>query len=787
REQQELLTPVQRLSLFIEEILLVEIKQKIVIFVDEIDRVLSQKFSLDDFFGLIRYCHDQRDTNSNYQRLTFALLGVTTPSDLIQDTTQTPFNIGQAIQLQGFKLDEVQPLIEGLLEKFTHPEAIIKNILYWTGGQPFLTQKLCQVLIRVNNIAEQEENLELVAQVVQSCLVENWEFQDEPDHLTTIRDRIIRNEQKAVQLLGIYQKIVDQGEIAADGSTEQMELRLSGLVVEKQGKLKVYNLIYQTVFDQNWVEKNLQKLRPYAEAMAAWIASGSQDQSYLLQGSQLQDALTWTLGKHLCDDDYRFLVASQTLAKQQTEKLLEATEQASQLLASARSKAKREAQKMRIGVVWIPFITVTVALPILLLRWSGLLQGLEWSMLDQFFRWRSPEPSDPRIAIVTIDETDLTEVGQWPIPDGILAEAITNIKAQSPQGIGLDLYRNLPIEPGHSDLVTLFQSTPILFGIEKIVDNPVAPSPVLSQQEQVGFSDIVLDDDGKVRRALLSLVDAEGTVRYSLGTILALYYLKGKEITLKSLDQGQRVSLGKAIFERFTGNDGGYVGADSGGYQIVLNYRGQAQDFSTFSLTDVLNNNISPHSFSDRLVFIGTTAESINDLYYTPYSGQLSHVSEMMPGIAIHANIASQLLSSALEGRPLIRVWPDVMEWLGILTMALIGTGISWWLKSGRIILLSLLLVSSGVLAGCYLAFLSAWWLPLIPCLLAFFTATIVLWFINNKQRDKIIFTLTLDLLSQTLTDKPTVGRIAMQYLKQSENKENQVLIAQKLSKKLNK
>ena len=102
REHLELLTPIQRLSLFIEEILLVEIKQKIVIFVDEIDRVLSQKFSLDDFFGLIRYCHDQRDTYADYQRLTFALLGVATPSDLIQDKTQTPFNIGQAIQLQGF-------------------------------------------------------------------------------------------------------------------------------------------------------------------------------------------------------------------------------------------------------------------------------------------------------------------------------------------------------------------------------------------------------------------------------------------------------------------------------------------------------------------------------------------------------------------------------------------------------------------------------------------------------------------------------------------------------------
>ncbi|EAZ88907.1 AAA-like domain-containing protein, partial [Crocosphaera chwakensis] len=423
REQQELLTPVQRLSLFIEEILLVEIKQKIVIFVDEIDQVLSQKFSLDDFFGLIRYCHDQRDTYTDYQRLTFALLGVAKPSDLIQNKAQTPFTIGQAIQLQGFEFDEVQPLINGLKEQFANPEAVIKDILYWTGGQPFLTQKLCQLVIHADKITKKQANTEMVAQIIQDCLVENWEVYDEPEHLRTIRDRIIRNEQKAVQLLGLYEKIFHQGGITADGSAEQMELRLSGLVVEKQGQLKVYNLIYRAVFDNNWIEKNLKQLRPYADDIAAWIASGGQDQSYLLQGSQLQDTLTWTLGKCLCNEDYQFLVASQTLAKQQTEQLLEATEQASQLLASARSKAKQEVQKRRISWGWIPLITLTVTLPILLLRWGGLLQGLEWFMLDQFFRWRPLEPSDSLIAIVTIDETDLTQVGQWPIPDGILAKA----------------------------------------------------------------------------------------------------------------------------------------------------------------------------------------------------------------------------------------------------------------------------------------------------------------------------------------------------------------------------
>ena len=166
------------------------------------------------------------------------------------------------------------------------------------------------------------------------------------------------------------------------------------------------------------------------------------------------------------------------------------------------------------------------------------------------------------------------------------------------------------------------------------------------------------------------------------------------------------------------------------------------------------------------------------------YSGKLSNSSEMMPGVVIHANIASQILSSALEGRPLISVCPDSVEWLEIYMMALIGTGISWWFKSMRMILFGLLFVSGCVLGASYLAFLWVWWLPLVPCLLALFTAAIILWFIDNKQRDKMVFKLTLDSLLKTLTDKPTVGRIAIEYLKQSENRENKALITEKLLKK---
>lgn len=781
RERQDLLSPVQRLSLFIEEVLLIEIRQNIVIFVDEIDRVLSQNFSLDDFFALIRCFSEKRDTHPDYKRLTFALLGVATPSNLIRDKKQTPFNIGKAIELEGFGANEVGPLVKGLQGKIDRPKAVIAEILHWTGGQPFLTQKLCKLVIEE---VERTKNFQSIDRVVKSRLVENWEATDEPEHLRTIRDRILRNEELVGRLLGLYQQILQEGAIPIDGSHTQMELRLSGLVVEREGKLKVYNRIYELVFDRNWVERKLTELRPYAAAIKAWLGSEGRDESRLLRGQALQDALTWSLGKSLGDLDYQYLVASQDVAKRETQTALEATEQASVLLASARQTAQQEVLKQRIRWNWIPKIAVVITAPILLLRFSGLLQGLEWNLLDRFFCWRSLEAPDERIAIVTIDESDLTKIGQWPIPDRILAEAIAKIKAQNPRAIGLDLYRNLPVEPGHSDLVKLFQSTPNLFGIEKVVEPRIASPPPLSQRHQVGFSDQVLDSDGKIRRALLSVSLSNSDARYSLAVRLAVQYLQAEGINLEPLED-ERVRLGKAIFKRFEGNDGGYIRANSGGYQILLNFRGSQTTFPRFSIEQVLKDRVPFNSFRSRIVIIGTTAESLNDFFYTPYSNDLFGFPDRMAGVTLHANIISQMLGAALDGRPLLQVWADPLEWLSILAWAGVGAAVSWCLKSPTVVIITILLASGGILAGYYLAFLWGWWLPAVPSFLAFWGSAIVLSIVTNRKWDKLLFHCTLAKLLAVWQDCPTAARIAIEYLKQSETRENQVFIDRQIQNQI--
>jgi hypothetical protein len=331
------ITPVQRFSEFIHELLLGEVAQALgdkaglVIFIDEIDSVLSLNFPIDDFFALIRACYNQRANHSEYNRLTFTLLGVATPADLIADKTRTPFNIGRGIELCGFKLQEAQPLAEGLAQKAENDQAVLREILSWTGGQPFLTQKLCRLVLAAGEeppqpplLRGEQEWQEWIEKLVRSRLIENWESQDEPEHLKTIRDRILRNEQRTRRLLGLYQYILQQGGIPAEENNDnngQIELRLSGLVVKRQSKLQVYNRIYQEVFDRRWVEKELTNLRPlfFSEAITAWLESNCHE-SQLLRGQMLKDAEIWAADKDLSSEERRFLRVSRDLYNRELEK-----------------------------------------------------------------------------------------------------------------------------------------------------------------------------------------------------------------------------------------------------------------------------------------------------------------------------------------------------------------------------------------------------------------------------------------------------------------------------------
>jgi WD40 repeat protein len=311
-QTQEDLSLPQRLGNFFSEVLLRFPNHQILIFIDEIDSIRSLDFSVDDFFALIRNCYNERAVNPEYSRLTFAIAGVATPSDLIEDTKRTPFNIGQAIKLQGFQFHEALILLEGLNLQLGDTNAVLKAILAWTDGQPFLTQKLFQMIASTKTIPPGTEAF-WVEDVVRTRILQEWESQDHPEHLRTIRNRLLANSKYTSSILGLYQQLLQGAEIAIDDTRVQTEIILSGLVMQHSGFLKVKNLIYAQVFNLDWVEQQLASLRPYSQAYNAWFTSKQLDESRLLRGQALIDAQNWANGKSLSDGDYQFLAASQNL------------------------------------------------------------------------------------------------------------------------------------------------------------------------------------------------------------------------------------------------------------------------------------------------------------------------------------------------------------------------------------------------------------------------------------------------------------------------------------------
>ncbi|GAA6618720.1 AAA-like domain-containing protein [Scytonema sp. NUACC26] len=364
--EREDIPPRQRFVEFIETVLLVEITQPIVLFFDEIDSVFKFDFR-DDFFALIRFFSEQRTEQPEYKRLTFALVGVATPADLTQDKSRTPFNIGNAIALEGFQPQEVQPLIPGLIGKAENPEAVLRIILGWTGGQPFLVQRLCQLVLNSPNSIVAGNEGAGIEQLVRSHILENWESQDSHEHLKSIRDRLLAGgEEQSGRLLGLCQQIVQQGEVTADDSPEQTKLRLTGLVVKRQSQLRIYNRIYAEVFNSSWFEQELGKLRPYGKDLSAWVASNRQDESRLLRGQKLQEALAWAAEKSLGDEDYRFLNASQEVEQR-------VAQEEKRTLNVAWLKAEAKTKKANRRLLWssliaIALILVTIAFTVLALN-----------------------------------------------------------------------------------------------------------------------------------------------------------------------------------------------------------------------------------------------------------------------------------------------------------------------------------------------------------------------------------------------------------------------------------
>ncbi|MGD1860666.1 MAG: CHASE2 domain-containing protein [Leptolyngbyaceae cyanobacterium] len=375
--------------------------------------------------------------------------------------------------------------------------------------------------------------------------------------------------------------------------------------------------------------------------------------------------------------------------------------------------------------------TIVASAAVLGIRALGALQGLELGAYDQMMRQRSPLPPDDRILVVGIDEVDVQSRQEWPITDNTVAELLATLTAAEPRAIGLDIFRDVPIGEGREALLSQLQNNERVLSVCKLSspNSPGVPPPPETTLFQVGFSDLVVDSGGILRRNLLITqppADALETGTHlcntpdgnflSLGLQLALRYLAVEGIEPEFTAQ-QELRLDDTVLSRLQANTGGYHNADVSGYQILLNYRAARAAVPQVSLTDVLSGNVDEAEIRDRLVLIGVTSPEAKDEFYTPFSGGLRD-SQKMPGVMVHAQASSQILSAVLDDRTLLWIWPAWAEAGWIILWSFGGGIFAWYVRRPVTYAVVAAILLAALYGVSYALFLQGGWIPLIPAAL---------------------------------------------------------------------
>ncbi len=367
-------------------------------------------------------------------------------------------------------------------------------------------------------------------------------------------------------------------------------------------------------------------------------------------------------------------------------------------------------------------ISTLVFMSVAGLRYAGMLQMLELSAYDCYVRYRPHvQKQDPGIVLVTISEEDIRQLAQWPISDDTMAELLENILEDNPRGIGMDIYRDIPVQPGRERLGRVFSEHGRLVLVRKLGDETtsgVPPPYAATEDNLVGFNDLLVDPDGIVRRGLLFMDDGQ-TSYYSFDLLLTLLYLE-KEGISPGMDPSnpQWLRLGKTTFAPLEKNDGGYVGMDARGYQFLLDFSRAGASFSSFSIVDVLSKRTPGEAFRDKLVIIGSVAESTNDFFFVPVAGSQGFHNRLW-GLELHAGIVSQLIGAALYGDAPMGFISEGYEWAWILLWCLIGYALSLRIRSLPWFVLMNLCAVAALIFIAFLAFGKGFWVPMAPPALA--------------------------------------------------------------------
>jgi diguanylate cyclase (GGDEF)-like protein len=403
------------------------------------------------------------------------------------------------------------------------------------------------------------------------------------------------------------------------------------------------------------------------------------------------------------------------------------------------------------------------------IRHLELLQPMELTEFDRATQLKPEMKPDPRILVVGITEADIRAQKQWPLSDQTLARLIATLQLYQPKVIGLDLYREMPYPPGHAELVKELQA-PNVVVITKLGDgaNETVKPPPSAAKQQISFNDFVLDPDGVIRRNFI-FASVQGKAYYSFGLRVSLKYLSERNFPLTA--QPKQLTLGEKVFPNLNPDSGGYQNIDNSGYQILLKYRARSQNVAPqVTLTEILNREVDPALVKDKIVMIGTIAPSQKDLFFTPYTATDPNKA-VMPGILIHAQMVSQIISTLVDNQRLFWFWPQWVESLWIWGWSLIGGIIVWRFRRPLSLGIAIFIALLVLLTAFSLSFVQAVWIPLIvPALGLVITGSSV-----------AAYKLFHDTFYDTLTGLPNraffVKQIARKFSSTEENKNSLVAV----------
>lgn len=389
---------------------------------------------------------------------------------------------------------------------------------------------------------------------------------------------------------------------------------------------------------------------------------------------------------------------------------------------------KKSSLEIRLPTPWeaktLLLSSILITALVVAVRWLGLLQPPELWAFDRLMQLRPQEEPDQRILIVTVTEQDIQAQGNEPrlgsLSDRTLNRLLEKLGQDQPIAIGLDIYRDYPAT--QPTLAKRMQQSDRLFAICKSPDpkdDPIGivPPPEIAEN-RLGFSDVVEDNDGVLRRHLLMMSTnpvSSCTPTQALNVKLAFRYLKTKGIAAE-LTPDNKLKLGNQIIQPLEPQTGAYQSLDARGIQLLLNYRAQSSPkeiAQQVTVAQVLAGQLNSRAIKDRIILIGVVANSRGDYWSTPYGSAFSN---QVPGVFLQAQMISQLLSAAIDQRPLLETWSQWGEILWIWGWSLTGGILIWYSRSiaDRIIFIG---IATGVLSGCCMILLvNGVWAPLIPC-----------------------------------------------------------------------